>query len=44
MQVMDALVALDSEVDQFVVANDGGSTRRKVRFRRGAQGLRVFAT
>src|SRR3990167_6721235 len=45
MQVVDALAALGAEVDQLVVvAHDGDRIKRNVRFRRGAHGLRVFAT
>ncbi|GAB3395836.1 hypothetical protein GCM10027514_43840 [Azotobacter armeniacus] len=45
VQVVDALAALTAEVDQLVIGTHGYRyTWRKVRFRRGAQDLRVFAT
>lgn len=45
VHVVDALVALGAEVDHLVVVVHGwGYTRRKVRFKRGMQERRVFAT
>ena len=45
VEVVDTLVALGGEIDQLVViAHSGNRIRRKVRFRRGAQAWRVFAT
>ena len=45
VEVVDTLVALGGEIDQLVViAHSGNRIRRKVRFRRGAQVWRVFAT